>query len=64
MLAVQPAVLPAQYNTPGELVCTNGGALFSSNVSVSNATKCNATAQWSRLDDLNCYTGIGIFECS
>ena len=56
MLTVIPAGLP-QYNATGELVCTNGGALFLNNVSVSNATMCNATAQWTTLDDIKCYTG-------
>jgi len=41
---------PAQYNTIGELVCNNGGALFSNNISVSNETTRNATAQWSLID--------------
>ena len=57
MRIVIPAALP-QYNATGEFVCTNGGALFSNNASVSNVTNCNATAQWTTLDDIKCYTGI------
>ena len=58
MLTVQPAALQPQYNTFGELVCTNGGVLFSNNKSVSTETMCNVTAQWIIPDNANCYTGI------
>ena len=48
------------YNALGEFVCTNNGAVFSYNVSTSNATVCNATAQWTKQDEVECYTGISI----
>ena len=51
-----------QYNATGELACSNSGALFSNNISVSNDTGCNATAQWSGLDDLDCYTGLLVLK--
>ena len=36
--------------------------LCSNNVSVSNDTVCNATAQWCGLDDLDCYTGLLVLK--
>jgi len=50
--------LSPQYNAFGELVCTNGGALFSNNVSTSNQTICNANALWIMPMEIDCYTGI------
>ena len=58
MLTVQPAALPPQYNTLGEVVCSNGEALFPNDVSVSIETLCNATAQWIIPGNTVCYTGI------
>ena len=58
MLTVNHAVGSSGFNTRGELVCTNGGALFSNNVSISTETVCNATAQWIIPDNADCYTGV------
>ena len=57
MLIVNPAFMPPQYNTSGELECTNGGALFLGNASYSNKTFCNKTAQWDIDDASVCCTG-------
>ena len=46
-----------QYNTLGEFACTNNGTLFSNNGSTSNDTKCDETAQWTRHNEVDCYTG-------
>ena len=58
MLSVNHAGGSSGYNTRGELVCINGGALFSNNVSISTETVCNVTAKWINPDNANCYTGI------
>jgi len=58
MISVITASSPSQYNTTGEIFCMNGGALFANNVSLSNETRCNATAQWTISDFVNCFTGI------
>ena len=47
----------SQYNSSGEFICSNGGALFANNVSTHNETTCAATAQWTRQDVIKCYTG-------
>jgi len=54
---VIPASLSPQYNTIGELQCTNGGALFLNDAPISNETSCNVTAQWNIPININCYTG-------
>ena len=46
-----------QYNTPGELVCNNDGALFANNALASITTTCNFNAQWTIFDNADCYTG-------
>ena len=56
MFIVNPAFAPPQYNTLGELVCNNGGALFSNNALISTETMCNVTAQWTIPDNADCYT--------
>ena len=61
MVTVKPAAEPPGYNTSGELICANGGVLFSNNVSVPNDTLCNLTAQWTKSDDVVCYTGKVMF---
>ena len=57
-------VLPpsAPYNESGELKCKNDGFVFGSNDKplTTNLTICNATAQWSRQNDVECYTGNGM----
>ena len=58
MLTVNHAAEPSGYNTPGELVCINGGALFSNNISISTETVCNVAAHWIIPDNADCYTGI------
>ena len=58
MLNVNHVAGSSGYNASGELVCNNGGALFSNNVSVSSETVCNAAAQWTIPDNADCYTGI------
>ena len=48
----------AYYNTLGELVCTNNGALFLNDQFLSTTeTVCNVTAQWTIPDNVDCYTG-------
>ena len=47
-----------QYNTLGELVCKNNGALLLNDQLLSTTeTKCNVTAQWTIPDNVDCYTG-------
>ena len=58
MINVNPAFAPPQYSTLGELVCNNGGALFSNNASISTETICNVTAQWTIPSNADCYTSI------
>ena len=57
MFNVNPAFVPPQYDTPGELVCNNGGVLFSNNAYLSSETMCNVTAEWIIPDSAVCYTG-------
>ena len=49
----------AVYNSFGEFYCANNGVLFLAGTgnSTTNETVCNATAQWSRQEKINCYTG-------
>ena len=56
-LSVNPA--SANYNESGKFDCKNGGILFYLNgvPRNSNETRCNATAQWSGHDVLDCFTG-------
>ena len=58
MLTVTYPFEQPQYNSRGEFVCYNGGALFSNNMSVSTETVCNETAQWNIPKTPQCYTGI------
>ena len=58
MLTVNHAAGSSGYNTRGELVCTNGGALFSNNASISTETVCNVVAHWIIPDNADFYTGI------
>jgi len=57
MISVIPASKLPQYNTSGELVCNNGGVLFANNLLASNVTICNATAEWTLNDFIDCYSG-------
>ena len=57
MISVQYSGLQPQYNTPGKLVCNNGGALFMNNASISSETVCTETANWTFPENADCYTG-------
>ena len=56
MLMVMTSGTPS-YKAIGEFVCSGNAALFSNNTLASNMTTCNATAQWTRKNEVKCYTG-------
>ena len=52
------------YNALGEFYCADDGVLFLSGTGnkTTNESVCNATAQWSRQDEIDCYTSKGTYK--
>ena len=55
----QVVATSSSVGSVGKFSCSNGGVLFDSNGRqlTTNETQCNANAQWSGLDNVECWKG-------